>query len=383
MPKQTNNSSNNAALKGFALTLVILILAVCVMAAMTEGFSNWNPYGWFDKPAEEQQTPEGNDPTPEEPTEETAPIEATISNSEHVALAMSAAVTAADGYTKSVTLTATVMPEDAPDKSVDWSIAWNEAPTYGSNPVTDYVTVTPQSDGSNVATVTCLKPFALDTIIITCTTRVGGFTATAQVSYAGFPTELGFTTSSMTGKVDSGWGGITVYEAQCGNTYSIPITLDNGFHAIGEDFVPSYTIEVTAKGDVKYRTISTTYNRNGGVVSSTSEDKTQAYDSDIIGAAAYGSKNLGNAFEDTISVELSEGQLKIVPKAALSALSYTDTRTSTHYIRSTDFQPADASKVPYVEIKVTETKTGISQTIAVRVIATVNSIELDLPSIVF
>ena len=40
MPKQTK-SSNNAALKGFALTLVILILAVCVMAAMTEGFTNW------------------------------------------------------------------------------------------------------------------------------------------------------------------------------------------------------------------------------------------------------------------------------------------------------------------------------------------------------
>ena len=85
MPKQTNNSSNNAALKGFALTLVILILAVCVMAAMTEGFSNWNPYGWFDKPAEEQQTPEGDDPAPEQPTEEPAPIEATITNSEHVA----------------------------------------------------------------------------------------------------------------------------------------------------------------------------------------------------------------------------------------------------------------------------------------------------------
>lgn len=377
MSRQTK--TNNGALKAFVLTLTILILAVCVTAAMTQGFTDWNPYGWFDEEPAAEQQPDG-----EETGEESAPIDATITNSEHVMLAMSMATTAAeDGYTKSVTLTASVMPEDAPDKSVDWSIAWNEAPTYGDDPVTDYVTLTPQSDGSNVATVTCLKPFALDTIIITCTTRVGGFTATAQVSYAGFPTEIGFTTSSMTGKVDSGWGGITVYEAQCGNTYSIPITLDNGFHAIGEDFVPSYTIEATAKGDVKYRTISTLYNRNGGVVSSTSEDKTQAYGSDIIGAPAYGSKNLGNAFEDTISVELSEGQLKIVPKAALSALSYTDTRTSTNYVRSTDFQPADASKVPYVEIKVTETKTGISQTIAVRVIASVNSIELDLPSIVF
>ena len=86
MPKQTK-SSNNAALKGFALTLVILILAVCVMAAMTEGFTNWNPYGWFDKEPAVEQQPDG-----EETGEESAPIEATITNSEHVMLAMSAAV---------------------------------------------------------------------------------------------------------------------------------------------------------------------------------------------------------------------------------------------------------------------------------------------------
>ena len=89
MPKQTK-SSNNTALKGFALTLVILILAVCVMAAMTEGFSNWNPYGWFDKPAEEQQSDGDGE-------EDSVPIDTTITNSEHVMLAMSAAVTAAEG----------------------------------------------------------------------------------------------------------------------------------------------------------------------------------------------------------------------------------------------------------------------------------------------
>ena len=101
MPKQTNNSSNNAALKGFALTLVILILAVCVMAAMTEGFSNWNPYGWFDKPAEEQQSDGDGE-------EDSVPIDTTITNSEHVMLDMSAAVTAAEGEYVEQTLTATV-----------------------------------------------------------------------------------------------------------------------------------------------------------------------------------------------------------------------------------------------------------------------------------
>ena len=377
MPKQTK-SSNNTALKGFALTLVILILAVCVMAAMTEGFTNWNPYGWFDKEPAAEQQPDG-----EETGEESAPIDTTITNSEHVMLAMSAATTAAeDEYTKSVTLTATVMPEDAPDKSVDWSIAWNEAPTYGDNPVTDYVTVTPQSDGSNVATVTCLQPFGTDTIVITCTTRVGGYTAMARVSYAGLPTELGITTTSMSGIADSGWG-VTVYEAVCGTTYSLPITLDNGFHAIGEDFTPNYTIEVTAIGNISYRTITTTYNRNGGIVSSTSTDHTQAYDADLVGLEAYGSKVLGNPFDDTISVTLDGNSVKITPKQALSALTYTDEQSSTIYVRSTDFQAEDSTKAPYVQIKVTETNTGISQTINVRVIANVTGLTLDQSSIVF
>lgn len=378
MPKQTK-SSNTSALRGFVLTLVIIILAVCVMAAMTNGFTDWNPYGWFDEqqPADEQQ------PDADNPAEETAPIDATITNSEHVMLAMSTATTAAeDGYTKSVTLTATIMPEDAPDKSVDWSIAWNEAPTYGSNPVTDYVTVTPQSDGSNVATVTCLQPFGTDTIIITCTTRIGGYTATARVCYAGLPTEIIISGDTMTSNYDSGWG-IDVYNAACGNIYTLPISLDNEFHVIGDDFTPNYTISVTGVGEVSYRTIATTYNRNGGVISSNSTDHTQAFDADVIGAEAYGSKVLGNPLHDIIDVELSDNKIVITPIQSLSSLLYVDNQTSTYYLRSTDFKAADESKAPYVQIQVTENNTHITQTINVRVSAVVTGVSLDTPAIAF
>ena len=132
MPKQTK-SSNNTALKGFALTLVILILAVCVMAAMTEGFSNWNPYGWFDKPAEEQQTPEGDDPAPEEPTEEPGGMVTDVQNSSLMTLSAVAATTAAEGAESSTTITATVKPDTASDKSVVWSISFSNPSSSWAN----------------------------------------------------------------------------------------------------------------------------------------------------------------------------------------------------------------------------------------------------------
>ena len=376
MSKQ--KSSNSGAFRAFVLTLVILILAVCVMAAMTEGFTNWNPYGWFD----EQQPSDEQQPDADNPAEESAPIDATITNSEHVMLAMSMATTAAeDGYTKSVTLTATVMPEDAPDKSVDWSIAWNEAPTYGDNPVTDYVTVTPQSDGSNVATVTCLQPFGTDTIIITCTTRVDGYTATARVSYAGLPTEIAVDTMSMSSIID-GWD-VPIYQATCGSTYTLPIVTNNEFGTVGEDFVPQYSISVSAIGQVAYKTRATTYSRNGSVISSTHTDKTINYGDDVIGAEAYGSKNFGSAFEATIKVELSGTNIIVTPLQPLSALLYVDSQTSTYYLRHTDFTAADPDKSPYVQITIKEETTGISAVFNVRVMATVVGVSLDSSSIVF
>ncbi len=63
----------NAMLKTFLVTLAILVLAVCVMAAMTEGFTNWNPYGWLGDAEEETVTPGGDPEVPDEPKEPTEP----------------------------------------------------------------------------------------------------------------------------------------------------------------------------------------------------------------------------------------------------------------------------------------------------------------------
>ena len=69
-----------------------------------------------------------------------------------------------------------VVPENANNREVDFSVAWGEGAQRSAEPVTDYVTVTPESDGSRVATVACIKGFGDDIILITVTTRDGGTT---------------------------------------------------------------------------------------------------------------------------------------------------------------------------------------------------------------
>ena len=79
---------------------------------------------------------------------------------------------AADGGYAPVTLSATVLPETATDKTVDWAVAFvNPSSEWASGKtVTDYVTVTPSSDGAATATVQCLEDFG-EQIVVTVTSR--------------------------------------------------------------------------------------------------------------------------------------------------------------------------------------------------------------------
>ena len=85
------------------------------------------------------------------------------------------AATAAEAVTASegITLTATVSPETADNKAVDWAVLFvNPSSSWASGKtVTDYVTVTPTSDGALTANVNCLKAFG-EQIKVTVTSRV-------------------------------------------------------------------------------------------------------------------------------------------------------------------------------------------------------------------
>lgn len=85
----------------------------------------------------------------------------------------------------SVTVEATVKPENATNKAVDWSVKWaDESASWASGKtVTDYVTVTPTEDGSTTATVKNIAAFG-EQVIITVTSRDNPeASATCNVDY--------------------------------------------------------------------------------------------------------------------------------------------------------------------------------------------------------
>ena len=85
-----------------------------------------------------------------------------------------------------ITLKATIDPDTAANQNVDWSVSFvNPSSSWASGKtITDYVTVTPTSDGALTATVQCLKAFG-EQIKITVTSRANEYaTAECTVDYA-------------------------------------------------------------------------------------------------------------------------------------------------------------------------------------------------------
>ena len=132
-----------------------------------------------------------------------------------------------------VRIEAYVRPDDAANKKVDFSVSWGTAPTHGSEPVENYLTVTPDSDGSTTATVSCKKAFGDDTILITVTTREGGYTATCTVTFTGIADGISISGSTATKKSSSRRG--EYYEVGTGKTYTFDISLTNAFDDVASD----------------------------------------------------------------------------------------------------------------------------------------------------
>lgn len=93
-----------------------------------------------------------------------------------------------------ITLKATIDPDTAANQNVDWSVSFvNPSSSWASGKtITDYVTVTPTSDGALTATVQCLKAFG-EQIKITVTSRANEYaTAECTVDYARRITDFTF-----------------------------------------------------------------------------------------------------------------------------------------------------------------------------------------------
>ena len=217
----------------WVLTLFAFILVGVMLAGVI--------LGWFDKkeepPAEEEQTEqvavmdcEGNamDEDTIYPMPEKMSFSAAAFAQPLAQFGEPSGTTVTSPQSVDVRIEAYVYPESAANKAVDFSVAWGNAPTHGSESITDYLTVTPDSDGSTTATVSCKKSFGDDTIIITVTTREGGYTATCTVSFTGIASGIEITSSTATKKSTSARG--EYYELGTSKTYTFNIGLTNAFN---------------------------------------------------------------------------------------------------------------------------------------------------------
>ena len=267
------------------------------------------------------------------------------------------------------TLTATIKPATTANKEVDWTVAW--ADSSGVGDVTDYITVTPESDGSTNATVTCYKPFTGD-IVITVITRDGGFTARCLCNYVGKPTSLVIEPTGATMVSDSDWN-IRVAEVKSGNTYLFDLLPSNVFGSTGSTFTPDYTFTIQAHGGID--THQKNYDSSGAVTGTINANveltvadlmETQGY------CYAYFPKTGGiHVFMD---VRIENGKLKIEAKEDPASFTWT---TGNQLGKATcTFDGYTDDKLPFVTVTVTEKNSGLTQTIHVRTVSAVQSVSL-------
>ena len=146
-------------------------------------------------------------------------------NSEHIKLTMSTYAAVAADNSVSKTIIATVLPATAANKQVDWSVEWGDEEAEGD--VSQYVTVTPDSDGSTNATVTCKQAFT-GTILVIATTRESGYQASCILTFVGIPTDI-----IVSGSVSPTGG---AYKLGIGQEYVFDVELTNPFDSVGEQF---------------------------------------------------------------------------------------------------------------------------------------------------
>lgn len=324
--------------------------------------------------------PQSNDKDGEIKTENVNVADYTLApqSTKFISLSASAPMrSAANANVIEHTLTATVLPETAENKEVDWSVAW--ALSANTSNVEDYVTVTPQSDGSNVATVACLQPFS-GNIIITVTTREGGFTAECVCKYVGIPSAMEVDLSGVNIVTDTDWN-VDVVEVSGDNGTSYhTINLSNIFGKTGANFTPKYDLVLEVHGGIKTQNI--TYDASGNPIS-TEQSEIILQTMDFFDTASYCSAYFaGTAIVNQVFVGMRDGQLYISGQGYPAAYN-TEKKNTDGTVSKVVFDGYIDDKEPYVTVTLIEQVTGITYTFNVRTVGTVNNVNLDYDEIIF
>lgn len=145
------------------------------------------------------------------------------------------------------TVTATITPATVVDKYVTWSLAWDANAPLKNQDISQYVTVTTENEGDLTAHINCFQSFKGSKIILTCRTRQGNKSATAEVQFQGAPSSMEINSPSGISKTNI--GAMNVDMLYVGSNYNLSLALDNIFHDVGTNF-SDFTVTVSGVGSV-------------------------------------------------------------------------------------------------------------------------------------
>lgn len=171
---------------GLGWKILSLVLALIIIAGVITGVVFWQKGNIVFNPVGQEQPADENG--------ETASGGAVIGEGEGNGIKMMSAKIATADYDEygispmaetAYTIVATITPSNATNKTVDWFVDFDESLSewaVGKN-ATDYVTVTPTSDGALSATVQCLQPFGEQIVIKVVSRSDDQITARCSVDY--------------------------------------------------------------------------------------------------------------------------------------------------------------------------------------------------------
>lgn len=296
-------------------------------------------------------------PEEEAPRQEEEVIEENTGTAEVKSVALAMQTLAATNGGVSKTLTATVYPSDARNKAVDWTFEWLD--TEKQDVLSDYLTLTPESDGANTATLTCLKAFEGEALI-TVTTREGGYIDTCRVLFVGDPTSLDVSCSAA--NTASGSFG-SYYELGVGNSYTFDLTPDNVFGFVGAEC--NYTYTVTGYGSIKVQQQKYSTSTGNRTWVEGTEKTVNIKDVTTV------SKYEPSVFDWAIDGD----KLTVTVNCTLESY-YTDSVRVENTITYDDKFREYTDDNWYYEVKVTETNSGVSLTFKVRPVKVVTNVVL-------
>ena len=236
-------------LNGILGGILALVIAggVAAVGVLSNGFKDWNKFK-KDDTKQEQPMP---------PSEDSGGSDITAEASNGIRLMSMklapmqyAAYGVAANAESAYTVTATVYPEDAANKLLDWTVSFkNASSTWASGKkVTDYVTVTPSSDGAMTAVVQNIAAFGEQVVVkVTSRDNTAAY-ATLNVEYLQRTTGYSFV---VDGKVLSTTGTKTytatpTFAATKNVTAGVTVNKSSVYTRANTDKAEYFTIKPTA-----------------------------------------------------------------------------------------------------------------------------------------